>query len=86
MWWGAVACLNRNGKITGYSVRYREIGGGGSYIQMVSGNFTGGMTIISGLARETVYTVEVAAVTSAGTGVYSRPLTFGTTHSKPAKH
>ena len=86
MWWGAVACLNRNGKITGYSVRYREIGGGGIYIQMVSGNLTGGMTIISGLMRETVYTVEVAAVTSAGTGVYSHPLTFGTTHIKLANH
>ena len=86
MWWGAVACLNRNGEITGYSVRYREIGSGGTYIQMVSGNFTGGMTIISGLARETVYTVEVAAVTSASTGVYSRPLTLGTSHSKPANH
>ena len=59
---------------------------GGTYIQMVSGNFTGGMTIISGLARETVYTVEVAAVINAGTGVYSRPLTLGTSHSKPAKH
>ena len=38
---------------------------------MVSGNFSGGMTTISGLTKETVYTVEVAAVTSAGIGVYS---------------
>ena len=40
------------------------------------------MTIISGLTKETVYTVEVAAETSAGTGVYSRPLTIQTPDSE----
>ena len=33
------------------------------------------MATISELTKETVYTVEVAAETRAGTGVYSLPLT-----------
>ena len=36
------------------------------------------MTTISELTKETVYTVEVAAETRAGTGVYSLPLTIQT--------
>ena len=86
MWWGPVACLNRNGEIIGYSVRYWEIGSGsGATVQLVPGNITGGMTVISGLMKERVHTVELATVTSAGTGVYSHPLTFGTSDSKLAK-
>ena len=37
-------------------------------VEMVSGNSSGGMYVISGLSAATVYTVEVAAVNSA---VYS---------------
>ena len=40
-------------------------------VEMVSGDSSGGMYVISGLSAATVYTVEVAAVNSAGTGVYS---------------
>ena len=40
------------------------------------------MTTISELTKETVYTVEVAAETSAGTGVYSLPLTIQTPDSE----
>ena len=40
-------------------------------VQMVSGDSSGGMTTISGLTKERVYTVGVAAVNSAGTGEYS---------------
>ena len=43
-------------------------------------------TIISGLTKETVYTFEVAAVTSAGTGVYSHPLTIETPDSEHSFH
>lgn len=40
---------------------------------------SGGVTItIDGLLALTGYTLEVAAQTSAGTGVYSDPLTFTT--------
>ena len=51
-------------------MRYGEEGSG-STVQITSGDTSGGMTTISGLTKETVYTVEVAAETSAGTGVYS---------------
>ena len=47
-------------------------------VQMVSGDSSGGMTTVSGLSKQTVYTVQVAAVTSSGTGVYSDLLTFET--------
>ncbi|CAI8050550.1 hypothetical protein GBAR_LOCUS27752, partial [Geodia barretti] len=45
---------------------------------MVSGDSSGGMTTVSGLTKETVYTVQVAAVTSGGTGIYSDPLSIQT--------
>ena len=51
-------------------MRYGEEGSG-STVMIASGDSSGGMTTISGLTKETVYTVEVAAETSAGTGVYS---------------
>ena len=73
--WGPVEpCADQNGPITGYSVRYGEIGSGNTQNKAVSGD--SGMTTISELTKETVYTVEVAAETRAGTGVYSLPLTI----------
>ena len=62
-------------------MRYGEEGSGEGdrAIKTVSEVF---VTIISGLTKETVYTVEVAAVTSAGTGVYSHPLTIETPDSE----
>ena len=44
-------------------------------VKMATGDSSGGMYTISGLSAATVYTVEVAAVNSAGTGVYSDLLT-----------
>ena len=72
--WGPVKpCDQQNGAITGYSVRYGEVGTseGERRVEMASGNSS---STISGLTKETVYTVEVAAETSGGTGVYSEPL------------
>ena len=68
--WGAVDCIHRNGDITGYSVRYGVQGSGSTQTMSVSG---GGatQTIISGLESSTNYSIEVAAVNNAGTGVYS---------------
>ena len=40
------------------------------------------MYTISGLSAAAVYAVEVAAVNSAGTGVYSDPITAKTLQSK----
>ena len=79
--WGPVEpCADQNGPITGYSVRYGEMGGGSTQ------NKTSGedsiMTTISELTKETVYTVEVAAETRAGTGVYSLTLTIRTPDSE----
>ena len=73
--WGPVECRHQNGEITGYWVRYGEEGSIEEEPKMDS---SGGVATVSGLTKETVYTVQVAAVTSGGTGVYSDPLTFET--------
>ena len=52
--------------------------------EMVSGDFSGGMYTISGLSAATLYTVEVAAETSAGTGPYSQPVNIETPDSEYA--
>ena len=68
--WGAVDCIHRNGDITGYSVRYGVQESGSTQTVSVSGG--GAMqTTISGLMPSTTYSIEVAAVNSAGTGMYS---------------
>ena len=72
--WGAVDCIHRNGDITGYSVQYGVQGSGRTQTESVSGGATTEATI-SGLASATNYTIEVAAVNSVGTGVYSGPIT-----------
>ena len=58
------------------------MGSGTTQNKTVSGDSSGGMTTISELTKETVYTVEVAAETSAGSGVYSIPLTIQTPDSE----
>ena len=82
--WGPVEpCVDQNGPITGYSVRYGEMGSGSTQNKTVSGEDSRMTTISeSGLTKETVYTVEVAADTRAGTGVYSLPLTIQTPDSE----
>ena len=67
--WGPVEpCVHQNGAITGYSVRYGEVGtsDGERKVEMASGH---SMTTVSGLTKEAMYTVEVAAETSGGIGV-----------------
>ena len=76
--WGAVDCIHRNGNITGYSVRY-AVQGSTQTVTVSGGGST--QTIISGLAPSTNYSIEVAAVNSVSTGVYSNvifQLTQGT--------
>ena len=70
-------CADQNGPITGYSVRYGVVGSE-SQLRPLSGDSSGGMTTISGLSRKTLYTVEVAAETSADIGVYSDAIVFET--------
>ena len=80
--WGPVEpCADQNGPITGYSVRYGEMRSGSTQNKTVSGEGSR-MTTISELTKETVYTVEVVALTSAGTGVYSLSLTIQTPDSE----
>ena len=76
--WGEVPCIHQNGEITGYSVQYEVMGSSEPQSEMVSGDSSGGTATISGLTRQTMYTVQVAAVNSAGTGEYSDLLTIET--------
>ena len=62
--WGAVPCIEQNGDITGYIVRY------GTQTQSVSGGSVT-ETTISNLTPSTTYNIEVAAVNDADTGPFS---------------
>ena len=66
--WGAVPCIHRNGDITGYSVQY------GSETMSVSGDFSGGMYVISNLEPSTTYSIQVAAMNDDLIGPYSTAL------------
>ena len=70
--WGSVDCIHRNGDITGYSVWY-GVQESAVEEQTVPGGDTR-QTTISGLTPSTTYSIEVAAVNSAGTGVYSNAI------------
>ena len=63
-------CIDHNGDIAGYSVRYEAQGSGSTQTLSVSEGDTTEATIF-GLMHDTQYTIEVAAVTSAGIGIYS---------------
>ena len=68
--WGRLDCIQHNGDITGYSVRYGVQGTGTTQTVSVSGDAANEVTI-SGLMSNTTYSIEVAAVNNAGTGVYN---------------
>ena len=74
-------CIHRNGEIIGYTVRYGEEVGGQRH-RYPPGDSSGGMITLSGLTKQTVYTVEVAARTSGGTGVYSQSQNIETLDSE----
>ena len=71
--WGAVDCIRRNGDITGYSVQYGVVGSGSIQAMSVSGGSATEATI-SSLMPSTTYSIQVAAVNSAGIGLYSDAL------------
>ena len=88
--WGEVDCIHSNGDITGYTVLYAvQVNGSIQTVSVSGGGST--QTIISALTPSTNYSIEVAAVNSVGTGVYSNvifQLTRGTCthkHSKPLR-
>ena len=65
--WEEVPCLHRNGEITGYTVVARTSGEDDRVINVDDHR----EAIISGLNRNTQYTVHVTASNSAGTGLAS---------------
>jgi hypothetical protein len=69
--WKELPCLDQNGHITGYSVRYGEVGTNISATINVPDGGGINQTSISGLIPSTEYWIQVAAVNSAGTGDYS---------------
>ena len=71
--WGSVPCIHQNGDITGYSVQYEVMGSGNTQTMPVSGAGTT-QTTISGLTPSTNYSVQVAAESVGGIGVYSNPV------------
>ena len=74
--WGAVDCFHHNGDITGYAIRYGVYGSAErDRTAMVPGGSSAGLYEISGLLSSTTYSIAVAALTSAGTGVYSDSIT-----------
>ena len=77
MRWRPVKCIHRNGDVTGYSVRYRIQGNGSIQTVNVRGENSTDKSI-SGLKSSTTYSIEVAAVNSAGIGMYSNPLNVTT--------
>ena len=80
--WGPVECIYRNGHIAYYSLTYREMDSGIVQDISVSGNGSGGVYTIFGLAVSTVYTLAVAAENSEGIGPYSEPVNVTTLASE----
>ena len=68
--WGPLNCMEQNGDITGYSVWYGVEESGIIKSTYVSGGTTTEATI-SELNPSTNYSIEVAAVNSAGAGEHS---------------
>ena len=71
--WRLVDCIHRNGEITGYLVRYGELGTATEDRSIMTVPGSDSTTTIPVLNRSTEYeyTVEVAAINSVGIGVYS---------------
>ena len=82
--WESVTCIHQNGEITGYSVQNGVMGSGSTETMTVLGASTT-QTTITGLMSSTTYSIQVAAVNSAGTGVYSDPETAETLPSEADK-
>ena len=66
-----VSCEGQNGDISGYSVKYGALVGGGIKTVMNITEFGVTEIIIFNLMKSTFYSFEVAAINSAGRGVFS---------------
>ena len=67
--WGIVPCIRHNGDITGYSVEYWVFGSRTQTVNVSGGDAS--QTTISGLEPSSNYAIKVAAMNSAGVGLYS---------------
>ena len=74
-------CIHRNGDITGYVVKYREVG---SFMAVpITMSFSGREVVeISKLSKLMKYNFQVAARTSAGRGLFSPTVTVATPNSE----
>ena len=69
-------CIQQNGPITGYTVRYYATCGADRDVQRYKSVRTMD-SIIIGLTPNTEYSFQVAAVNVNGTGTFSEPITLG---------
>ena len=73
--WRELTCIQQNGLITGYIVRYYASCGVDRNIQKNKSVVTNA-TIINGLTPNIDYVFQVAAVNVNGTGPFSEPITL----------
>ena len=74
--WREVPCVQQNGPIAGYVVRYYPACGADRGIQSNKSVVTTAV-IINGLTSNTEYAFQVTAVNVNGTGPFSEPITLG---------
>lgn len=75
--WKSVPLIEQNGKITKYSVLYKDINSRGNASEVVVPT-PGSSVLLEGLSADTVYDVRVCAFTAVGPGPYSPSVQFRT--------
>ena len=79
MAWNGVECIERNTKITGFTVRYDPPSSDGTDEVSASGyGFSGGSVTLTRLSPSTSYSIEVAADSDKGCGPFSGAITVVT--------
>ena len=69
--WTGIECIERNGEITGYTVKFQEEGG-----TRIPGEVMDQIFTASSLTPHTNYTFRVAGLNSNGTGPFSESITI----------
>ena len=75
--WETVPCEHRNGDIMGYSIKYGVMGSFNGSVMNITGATVIEATIYN-LMLSTNYSIEIAAVNNAGTGVFSNAIIIKT--------